>query len=79
MVQLQEYYQLGELTAPYAYNVVAPGAPIDLVQLATIYQTGTGQIRYYDFDKEIRIVTRLHSTNEEYLNLFTFEDPADLT
>ena len=46
---------------PYAYNAVAPGAPIDLVQLATIYQAGPGQIWYYDFDKEIRRVARLHS------------------
>ena len=37
MFQLQEYYRLGELTGPYAYNAVAPGAHIDLVQLATIY------------------------------------------
>ena len=54
MVQLQEYYRLGETTGTYAYNTVSPGAPIDLVQLATIYQTGAGQIKYYDFDKEIR-------------------------
>ena len=53
VVQLQEYYRLGESTAPYAYNAVTPGAPIDLVQLATIYQTGPGQIGYPDFDKEI--------------------------
>ena len=53
MVQLQDYYRLGELTGPYAYNAVAPGAPIHLSQLATIYQTGPEQIRYYDFDKEI--------------------------
>ena len=72
MVQLQEYYRLGESTGPYAYSAVAPGAPMDLIQLATIYQTGPGQIRYYDFDKEIRRVTRLHSTNEEYINLFCF-------
>ena len=78
MVQFQEYYRLGESTGPYAYNAVTPGVPIDLVQLATIYQTGTGQIRYYDFDKEIRRVARLHSTSEEYFNLFPFEDAADL-
>ena len=53
MVRLQEYYRLGESPGPYAYNAVAPGAPIDLVQLATMYQTGPGQIRYYNFDKEI--------------------------
>ena len=40
MVQLQEYYRLGESTGPYAYSAVAPRAPIDLVQLATIYQAG---------------------------------------
>ena len=79
MVQLQEYYRLGELTGPHAYNAVARGAPIDLVQLATTYQTGPGQIRYYDFDKKIRRAARLHSTNEEYLNLFTLGDAADLT
>ena len=79
MVQLQEYHRLGQLTGPYAYNAVAPGAPIDLVQLATIYQTGPGRIRYYDFDKEIRRVARLHSSNEAYLNLFPFEDTTDLT
>ena len=77
MVQFQEYYQLGESTGPYAYNAVASGAPMDLVQLATIYQTGPGQIRYYDFDKEIRRVARLHSTNEEYINFFPFEEVAD--
>ena len=77
-VQLQEYYPLGESTGPCAYNTVGPGAPIDLVQLATIYQTGPGQIRYYDVDKKIRRVARLHSTNEEYINLFPFEDVADL-
>ena len=43
-VQLQEYFRLGEQTEPYAYNAVAPGAPIDLVQLATIYQTGPGRL-----------------------------------
>ena len=31
VVQLQEYYRLGEQTQPYAYNAVAPGAPLDLV------------------------------------------------
>ena len=77
-VQLQKYYRLGESTGPYAYNAVAPGAPIDPVQLATIYQSGPGQIRYYDFDKEIRRVARLHSTNEEHINLFPFEDVTDL-
>ena len=78
MVQLQEYYQLGESTGPYAYNDVIPDAPIDLVQLATIYQIGPGQIRYYDFDKEIRRVARLRSTSEEYINLFPCENAADL-
>ena len=78
MVQLQEYYRLGESTGPQAYNAVAPGAPIDLVQMATIYWIGPGQIRYYDFDKEIRRVARLHSTNEEYINLFPFQYAADL-
>ena len=46
MVQLQEYYRIRELTGPYAYKAVTPGAPIDLVQLATLYQPGPGQIRY---------------------------------
>ena len=63
VVQLQEYYRLGESTGPYAYNAVAPGAPIDLVQLATIYQTGPGRLGYHDFDKEIQRVARLHSTS----------------
>ena len=35
-------------------------------------------MRYYDFDKEIRRVARLHSTGEEYINVFPFEDAADL-
>ena len=39
-LQLKEYVPLGEQTEPHAYNAVAPGAPINLVQLATIYQTG---------------------------------------
>ena len=73
MVQLQEYYRLGESTGPYAYNAVAVGAPIDPVQLATIYQTGPGH-----FDKEIRRLARLHSTNKKYINLFSFEDVAVL-
>ena len=47
MVQLPEYYRLGESTGQYAYNTVAPGAPINLVQLATIHQTGPGQISGY--------------------------------
>ena len=74
MVQLQEYYRLEESTGPYAYNAVAPGALIDLVQLATIYQTGPGQIGYHDYDKEVRRVACLHSTCEEYMNLFPFVD-----
>ena len=78
MVQLQEYFGLGDSTGPHAYNAVAPGAPIDLVRVAMIYQTGPGQIRYYDFHKESRRVARLHSTNEEYINLFPFEDAVDL-
>ena len=78
MLQLGEYYRLGESTGPYAYNAVAPGAPIDLVRLATVYQTGPGQIGYHDFDKEIRRVARLHSTSEEYIHLFPFVDAADL-
>ena len=52
-VQLQEYFRLGEQIEPYAYNAVAPGAPIDLVQLATIYQTGPGRLGYHDFDGAI--------------------------
>ena len=79
MVQLQQYYRLGESTGSYAYKALAPGAPIDLVQLATIYQTGPGQIRYESFDNEFRRVARLDSTNEEYLKYFPFEDAADLT
>ena len=78
MVQLQEYYQLGEQTEPYAYNAVAPGAPIDLVQLATIYQTGPGRLGYHDFDKAIRRVAGLHSTSKEYVNPFPFVHAADL-
>ena len=59
-VQLQEYFLLGEQIEPYAYNAVAPGAFIDLVQLATIYQTGPGRLGYHDFDKAIRRVEALH-------------------
>ena len=77
-VQLQEYFRLRERTEPYAYNAVAPGAPIDLVQLATIYQTGPGRLGYHDFDKAIRRVAALHSTSEEYVNLFPFVDATDL-
>ena len=79
MVQLQEYHRVGQSTGPYAYNAVSPGAHIDLVQLATIYQTSPGQVRYYDFDKEIRKIARLPPTNERYINLFSFEDSNDLT
>ena len=78
VVQLQEYYRLGEQTEPYAYNAVAPGSPIDLVQLATIYQTGPGRLGYRDFDKEIPRVAGLHSTSKEYVNLFPFVYAADL-
>ena len=77
-VQLQEYFRLGEQIEPYAYNAVAPGAPIDLVQLATIYQTGPGRLGYHDFDKAIRRVAALHSSNEEYSNLFPFVDAPEL-
>ena len=77
-VQLQEYFRLGEQTEPYAYNAVAPGAPIDLVQLVTIYQTGPGRPGYRDFDKAIGRVAGLHATSEEYVNLFPFLDAADL-
>ena len=42
-----------------------------------MYQTGPGQNRDYDFDKEIRRVARLHSTSEEYINHFPLEDAAD--
>ena len=79
MVQLQEYHRLGKSTGPYAYHAVAPGAPIDLIQLGRIYQTGPGHVRYYDFHKEIRRVACLHSTNEAYLNLFSFEDATYLS
>ena len=75
---LQEYFRLGEQIEPYAYNAVAPGAPIDLVQLATIYQTGPGRLGYHDFDKAIRRVAALHSSNEEYANLFPFVDAPEL-
>ena len=77
-VQLQEYFRLGEQIEPYAYNAVALGAPIDLVQLATIYQTGPGRLGYHDFDRAIRRVAALHSSNEEYVNLFPFVDAPDL-
>ena len=77
-VQLQEYSPLGEQTEPYAYNAVAPGAPIDLVQLATTYHTGPGRLGYHDFDKAIRRFAALHSTSEEYVNLCPFMDAADL-
>ena len=77
-VQLQEYFRLGEQTEPYAYNAVAPGAPIDLVQLATIYQTRPGRLGCHDFDKALRRVAALHSSIEEYVNLFPFVDAADL-
>ena len=77
-VQLQEYFRLGEQTEPYAYNAVAPGAPMDLVQLATIYQTGPRRLGFHDFDKAIRRVAALHSLNEEYANLFPFVDAPEL-
>ena len=57
----------------------APGAPVDLVQLAMVYQTGLGHVRYYDFHKETGRFARLHWTSEAYLNLFPFEDATDLT
>ena len=78
VVQLQKYYRLREQTEPYAYNAVAPGAPIDLVQLETIYQTGPGRLGYDDFDKEIQGVARLDSSSKEYVNLFPFVDAAAL-
>ena len=77
-VQLQEYFRLGEQAEPYAYNAVAPGAPIDLVQLATIYQTGPRRLGYHDFDKAIRRVAALQSTSEEYVNFFPFMHAAHL-
>ena len=77
-VQLQEYFRLGQQTKPYTYNAVAPGAPIDLVQLATIYQTGPGRLGYHNFDRAIQRVAALHSSSEGYANLFPFVDAADL-
>ena len=79
MVQLQEYHPLGQSTSPYPYNVVARGAPINLVQLATIYRTSPGQVRNHNFEKEIQRVARLSPTNERYIHLFPLEDCTDLT
>ena len=77
MVQLQEYHRMGQSTGQYPHNAVAPGAPIDSVQLATIYQTSPGQVRYHDFESDIQRVARLPPTNERYINLFPFEDCTD--
>ena len=79
MIQLQEYHGSGESTGPYSYNAVASGAPIVLVQLATVYQTRPRQVRYHGFEKEIQRVARLPPTTERYINLFPFEDCTDLT
>ena len=79
MVLLQEYHRLGQSTGPYPYNAVAPGAPIELVKLATIYKTSPRQVRYHHCEKEIQRVAPLQSTNERYINLFPFEDSIDLT
>ena len=51
MVRLEEFHLLGRLTGPYPYNVLAPGAPIDLVKLATVYQASFWHVRYHDFQK----------------------------
>ena len=71
-VQLQEYFRLGEQTKPYANNAVAPGAPIDLVQLATIYQTGPGQRGYHasirQSDKLLAFTRPVRSMSTSFLS-----------
>ena len=52
---------------------------MDLVQLATMYQTSPGQVRYHDFEKEIQRVAHFPPTNEMYINLFPFEVSTDLS
>ena len=76
MVQLQEYYQLGESTGPYAY-IPSHQEPSSIssswrrfTRLA-LDESGTTT-------SELRRVARLHSTNEEYINLFSFDAAADL-
>ena len=78
MVQWHEYHRLGEGSGPYPYNLLAPGAPIDFVQLSTIYQVVTGEITYHGFDEEIQRVARLPPTDKRYVNLFPFENSGFL-
>ena len=78
MVQLEEYHPLGQSTGLYPYNAVAPEAPIDLVQLWTVYQISTGRVKYHDFENEIKKVARLSPTNERFISLLPFVDCADL-
>ena len=73
MVQLQEYHRLSQLNGPYPYDVVAPVAPIDLVQLGMTYQVATADITHHNFDEDIQRVARLPPTHKRNVNLFPFE------
>ena len=66
-------------TGQYLCNAVATGAPMLLAQLPMIYHTSPGRVRHHDFKKGIQKVAGLPPTNERYINLFAFEDCADLT
>ena len=52
--------------------------PSTLSSWRPIYQTGPGRLGYHDFDKAIRRVAALQSSNEEYANLFPFVDAPEL-
>ena len=79
MAQLQKYHRSGQSTGPDPYNVVSPGAPMNLVQLSTTYQISNGRVSYHNFEREIPKVAHLPPTDERYMSLFPFQDCADLT
>ena len=78
MVQLQEIHKLGQSTmyppsSTGAYNVVAPSAPIHLVQLSTTYQAGV-ETTYHDLDAHIQKTARMAPSDPRTSSFF----PSDM-
>ena len=82
MGQLEQFHKLGQSTAhPHsatgASNLVAPSAPINLVQLSTIYQAGL-ETTCLDLDANIRKMACLARSELTYIELFPFRHGGDL-
>ena len=67
MVHLQECHQLSQSIGPYFYNVVAPGATINLLQLWTNYQVATGEITNHDSNALIQKIAHPQQPNQRYI------------